>query len=89
MTQVTYKIENDKIIFNQPIKGKNAIKVYFYRLGLDESTQSDLPICTTDGNGTNEYQWVNGVNILTIHIKKKRLFGLLGYKWLIATNGTN
>ena len=79
-----YKLINNKIIFDKPIKkGKMNIKVFFTR-NVDERDTCDLPICTTDGKNTNEYPFIEGVLIGTIHVRQPKLFGLLKGKWEIV-----
>jgi hypothetical protein len=81
-----YKLIDNKIIFDKPIKkGKMNIKVFFTRF-LDEREATDLPNVTTDSNGTKEYD-VSSLQpfiIHTIHIRQTRLFGLLKGKWEIV-----
>lgn len=81
-----YKYVDNKIIFDKPIKkGKDNIKIYFYRFA-DERKTTDLPVATTYGNNTREYDMTSlkPVMIHTVHIRQPKLFGLIKGKWEIV-----
>lgn len=70
---------NNQIFFTQKIpKGRNNIKVYFYR-NRDETKLSDYPIATCDG-GIDTVSWIDGFEILTIHIRIRKWFKS---KWIV------
>lgn len=80
-----YTIQKDSIIFDKPIKkGKGNIKIYLTRM-LDEREATDLPVATTDGNGTKKYsiKSLMPMMINAVHIRQDRLWGLLKGKWQI------
>lgn len=76
-----YRVDGDKIVFDKPIKkGKDNIRVYFYR-EVDERQATDYPIATANSNGTNTYDWADGVKIFNIDIRIPKFFGLIKGKW--------
>ena len=85
MKEISYTVNDGVITFNKPIKGRGAIKIYFFR-EVDERATADFPrpFVTADGNGTPHYQWINGFKIHAVHVRVRKFFGLLGSKWVIA-----
>jgi hypothetical protein len=77
--------ENKQIIFDTaPRKGKNAIKVLFYRL-VDEREKWDYPVAYADiKKGQKVFDWVEDVEILEILVKEPRYLGLFGSRWKVV-----
>lgn len=89
MISYHYNKEEKTVIFSKPIKkGKDNIKIYFYR-NIDERDTYDYPVATTNANGTNKFDWLSGFDIMGINIKQPKLFGLLGNKWEVVTEELN
>ena len=78
-------LKNNKLhlTYRPPFKIRNGLKVLFYRQ-VDEREMTDYPVAYTDLPKSGVVDWIDGVHILQVLIRKPRWYGLLGFKWEVV-----